>query len=141
MAGQFFGNSVYLDERTGLKCGGLRVCKSETLIPFDESLIEVDSPLKKLLSECGVLCGHSAEIPEAPLVSGRLAHRALLLGLGDRDRHVLADLVLDGEDVGEVAVVALGLDMVAGLGLDQLCGDVDAIWGFAHAAFEHISHA
>ena len=70
---------------------------------------------------------------------------ALLLGVGngrgDRDRHRLGDLVLHRENVGEIAVVALGPDMIAGLGLDQLRGDPDAVAGFAHAAFEHIAHA
>ena len=59
----------------------------------------------------------------------------------DRRDHPLGDLVLHRENVGEVAVVALGPDVVAGCGFDQLRGDADAVAGFAHAAFEHIAHA
>ena len=53
----------------------------------------------------------------------------------------LADLVLQGEDVGEVAVVALGPDVVAGRAVDQLGGDPHPAAGLAHAAFEHVADA
>src|SRR5258708_32858510 len=76
---------------------------------------------------------------------GRPAHRALSLSLGngrsDGDRYRLGDLVLDREDIGEIAVVTLGPDVVAGFGLDQLRGDADAVAGFTQAAFEHVAHA
>src|SRR6516165_4557976 len=73
------------------------------------------------------------------------AHRALPLGIGNRGGngycHSVRNLVLHREDIGEIAVVALGPDMLAGLGLDQLRGDPDTIAGFAQAACEHITHA
>jgi hypothetical protein len=53
----------------------------------------------------------------------------------------LRDLVLYGEDVGEIAVVAVGPDMPASLDLDQLRGDADPVAGFAQTAFEHIANA
>jgi hypothetical protein len=88
-------------------------------------------------------------MPQAALIGGpgveairRLAHCALALRPGDgrsyRDRHRLANLVLHRKNVGEVAVVVLGPDVVTGLGLDQLRGDADALTGFAQAAFKHV---
>ena len=38
-----------------------------------------------------------------------------------------SDLVLNGEDVGQIAVVAVGPDVGAGLGVDELRGDANAI--------------
>jgi len=35
------------------------------------------------------------------------------------------------KNIGEVAVVAFGPEVVAGFGLDQLPGDPDAVAGFA----------
>src|SRR5258708_18820445 len=50
-------------------------------------------------------------------------------------------LVLQGENIVGLAVIALGPDMRAGRGVDELPGDAHAIAGLAHAAFEHIAHA
>jgi hypothetical protein len=79
--------------------------------------------------------------PQPALIGGpcvearrRLPHGASLLGLGDgrgnRERHRLGDLVLHREDVGEIAIVALGPDMLAGFALDKLRGYADPIAGF-----------
>lgn len=69
---------------------------------------------------------------------GRPPHRTPALGASDcrsdRDGDRLGNFVLHREDVGEVAVIALGPDMVAGVVLDQLRGDPDAIAGLAQAA-------
>jgi hypothetical protein len=74
----------------------------------------------------------------------RLPQSALLLGggngWGDRDRHRLCDLVLHSENVGEIAVIALGPNVLAGFGLDELRSNADAVAGFAQAALEHIPH-
>ena len=51
------------------------------------------------------------------------------------------DFVLQFEQIGQVAIVALGHDVVAGVGLNKLRGDADAVAGFAHAAFDNISRA
>src|SRR5712692_2494910 len=91
-------------------------------------------------------------MPQPALISGpgikafgRPAHRALSLSLGngrsDGNCYCLGDLVLHRKDVREIAVVALGPDVVAGFGLDQLRGDADAVAGFTQAAFEHVAHA
>jgi hypothetical protein len=65
-------------------------------------------------------------------------HRAVQFGIGDRwgclDRYRLRDLILDRKDVYEVTVVTLGPDMIAGLCLDKLGGDTDAVTGLAQAA-------
>ena len=45
------------------------------------------------------------------------------------------------KDFGEVAIVALGPDVVAGPDLDQLRAHADTIAGFAQAAFQDITHA
>ena len=51
------------------------------------------------------------------------------------------NLVLDGEDVGEIAVVAVGPEWPPVLPVDQLGGDAHAVAGLADAAFEHVGHA
>ena len=59
---------------------------------------------------------------------------------GQRDlkgaRNRLGDVVLDGEDVGQFAVVAFRPQVITVLGVNELCGDADASARPAHAAFE-----
>lgn len=55
----------------------------------------------------------------------------------DRGGH----LVLDGEDVFELPVVAFGPDMAIRRTVDQLHADADAVARFAHAALHHVLHA
>ena len=50
-------------------------------------------------------------------------------------------LVLDGEDVLELAVVALGPDVPVGDRIDQLHGDADPVARLAHAALDHVLDA
>ena len=59
----------------------------------------------------------------------------------DRGDDRLGDLVLHGEHVGEVAVVALGPEMAAGGDVVELRGDAHAVAALAHAAFEHVADA
>src|SRR4051812_8628442 len=84
-----------------------------------------------------LVCCPSIKTPRRP------AHRTLLLRFGDgrcdRDRYRLCDLVLHGKDVGEIAVIALGPDMIASPGLNKLRRDPDAVSRFAQTAFEHIA--
>src|SRR5262249_12406679 len=93
-----------------------------------------------------------AQIPQPPLVCRpgvdiprRLADGPLLLGLGDgwgnSDGDRLGDLVLYRENASEVAIVAFGPDVLAGLRLDQLRRHPDTLAGFAKAAFEDIANA
>src|SRR6516225_10377767 len=59
----------------------------------------------------------------------------------DRRYHPLGDFVLEYEDVGELAVVALGPNVGSGRGLDQLRGNAQTVAGSTHATFEDIVHA
>ena len=75
----------------------------------------------------------------------RLAARPGMLG-GEQLRPDAADdarrdLVLDGEDIVEVAVVAVAPEMAAGGRVDELGGDADAVARLAHAPLEHVAHA
>ena len=54
--------------------------------------------------------------------------------------HVGRDLVLDREDVVELAVVGLRPQVRVGAGLDQLRRDPDRVARLAHRAFEHVRH-
>ena len=45
------------------------------------------------------------------------------------------------KNVGKVPIVPLRPDVVAGLALDQLTGDPDAVAGLAETALQHISNA
>src|SRR5215467_5065077 len=59
----------------------------------------------------------------------------------DRGGNAPGDLVLDGKDIGQFAIVAIRPQVMACRGLDQLGGNADAIGGSPHAAFEHVAHA
>ena len=54
--------------------------------------------------------------------------------------HVRRDLVLDREDVVELAVVGLRPQVRVGAGLDQLRRDPHRVARLAHRAFEHVRH-
>ncbi len=64
-----------------------------------------------------------------------------LQGRLDGADDAFADPVLQVEDVGEIAFEAIGPDMAAGGGLDQLAVDAHAAAGAPHAALEHITDA
>src|SRR5271169_780570 len=96
--------------------------------------IEPNRLAEKAESDLVLLRCVFVEVPEAALVRlpsvkafGRLAQHALLLGLGqcgfDDPGDARGDLVLDGKDVAEVAVVPVGPDMSAGYRIDQLGGN------------------
>src|SRR5262249_3568882 len=106
--------------------------------------------LKEILSNCVVVSGGFAQMPEAALIGSPdiealrwFAHSALPLGVGngrgDSDRHRLGNLVLHFEDIGKIAVVALGPNMVTRWCLDQLRSDTDPVASLANAAFKHIA--
>src|SRR6266550_4567833 len=54
--------------------------------------------------------------------------------------NALCDLVLNGEDIGEVSVIPLGPDVRSGGCVNQLRRDTDSVRRFPHAAFEHITY-
>src|SRR5215470_5492134 len=74
-----------------------------------------------------------------------LAPRLLDLGCDnarlDRGGNAPGDLVLEGKDIGQFAIVAIRPQVVTSRRLDQLCGDAETIGGPPHAAFEHVAHA
>ena len=71
-------------------------------------------------------------------IGSRSAGQQLDLELGD-DR--LRDLVLDQEDVGQIAVISLGPKMTAVPAVDQLGRDANSRPRLSNAAFEDIAHA
>src|SRR6202012_5688566 len=64
-----------------------------------------------------------------------------LYGRLDRGDHAFGDAVLQVEDVAEPAIEAVGPQMPAGVRIDQLSGDAQALAAAADAAFEHIGDA
>src|SRR5262249_36447613 len=99
-----------------------------------------------------ILAGEAPDVPMGahdafplPELGGILAPRSLNLGSDDSGSdgtdNAACDLVLNGKDVLQGAVVALGPDMVAARRVDELRGDAHAVAGFADAAFEHVAHA
>src|SRR6516165_8479470 len=75
---------------------------------------------------------------------GWLAVSTIDLGLTklrlDRARDAGRHLVLKLEDVVDGAVEAVGPDVRAGAGVDELARDPHPVAGLAHAAFEHVAH-
>src|SRR5262249_54107846 len=85
---------------------------------------------------------HAFPLPE---FGGFLTARTLNLGSDNPGRdgadNAAGDLVLNGKDVLEGAVVALGPDMMAACSVDELRGDTNAVAGLSHAAFEYVAYA
>src|SRR5262249_44853842 len=50
------------------------------------------------------------------------------------------DLVLEGEDVSEIAVISACPDVRAGQGIDQLDRDADSLVDLPHTALDHVAH-
>src|SRR3984893_3126906 len=50
------------------------------------------------------------------------------------------DVVLDRKDIGQIAVVAVGPEVGAGRGVDELRGNPHPVAGAADRAFEHRAH-
>ncbi len=93
-----------------------------------------------------VQTGHALEdvVPGTEIL--RLGHdQAFVLGAlqfgCDDGGDALGEFVLQREDVLHVAVVTLGPDVVAALGVDQLGGHPHPLAGPAYAAFQHITRA
>ena len=72
----------------------------------------------------------------------RLALRTVVRGgldaTGQRRDNRAGHLVLDGENVLELAVVAFGPNVPVGFCVDQLHGDADAIARLSHASLEDV---
>ena len=52
----------------------------------------------------------------------------------------MSDLILQGENVFQLAVVALRPEVIARLRFDKLGGDAHAVASFPHAPFDQILH-
>src|SRR5215813_688083 len=70
---------------------------------------------------------------------------ALTFGAGqrrlDRRNDTRGDVVLHGEDIGQISVVTLGPEMGPGGYIDKLAADAHPLPGSAHATFEDITDA
>ena len=49
------------------------------------------------------------------------------------------DIVLQGQHIDGIAVIAVGPQVIAALGLDELCGDPQAVADAAHAALDQVA--
>jgi hypothetical protein len=58
-----------------------------------------------------------------------------------RGHDPFGDVILNGEDVLQLAVVLLGPDMLAGFGVDQLAGDADAVARRSDTALQDIANS
>lgn len=56
-------------------------------------------------------------------------------------RDTVSDVILHGEDVANLAVIAFGPEMTAGYCVDELCADAQPLAAPAYAAFEDLTHA
>jgi|SRR5215831_19883749 len=68
------------------------------------------------------------------------AVRLLSTAVGEPQR-ARGNLILNSENVPQLAVVALGPTVSAGNGIDELSADADAITSATDAAFENVAHA
>ena len=59
---------------------------------------------------------------------------------GDLGDDLIDDLVLNEEDVSHLAIVTVGPNVGAGLGVDELRRDTKAVVGALDAALEHVAH-
>ena len=117
-------------------------------VDFDRAAANAHHPLLAahvaMVAGDPILARHQVEVVGFDIGGPALLDRLLLfrqqlqLERGD-DR--FRNLVLDRENVLEVAVVALGPDMVAARAVDQLRVDAHPPAGLADAAFEHVADA
>src|SRR6266481_5634047 len=103
--------------------------EGQSIVARGKIRIELDGPAKKGLCCLVFLRSEFIEVPKSPLVGlpgiepfGRFAQNPLLLDIGecwlDDTGHARRNLVLHGEDIADVAVVAFGPDMSAGGRID-----------------------
>ncbi len=84
------------------------------------------------------------QVPGAQVLrrAGPRAHRFGFQQFGlNRCDDFSRDLILQFKYIGELAVVAVGPDVIAGRGIDQLRGDPHAVAALADTAFQHVAHA
>ena len=59
----------------------------------------------------------------------------------ERSNDLLRQLVLHREDIRELAIKAVGPDVRAARGIDELAGNAHPVARLADAAFQHVTHA
>ena len=114
-----------------------------------EVRVELDGLLEHLQRVVHVLAARVAPAAQVAVVGQwvfrGLARDGLFFLRGERDPQGLGDapgdLLLDGEDVFQLPVVALGPDGMPRRGFHELCGDADAVPRAADGAFEHVGGA
>src|SRR5215469_18424518 len=113
--------------------------------------VRYNSPFKMLSRFEGALTSRVDDaLPPQPVLIGSQDFRRLVPRLSERhflklnchrSGYAARDLVLDGEDVGEFTVIALGPDMMAADSLDQLSRDADAFVRSSDASLKDKFHA
>jgi hypothetical protein len=58
---------------------------------------------------------------------------------GKQRSHSACDLILDGKNILQVAIIVLGPKMARALGIDQLRGDPDAVSSLANAPLQNVT--
>ena len=112
--------------RTGVQRYGLLVLVDGPLDVAGRAAIVEELAVKEALVRIHV-CGQSARRLAEPCE--RDLHRR---------RHRGGNLVLDGEDVVDGAVIGLRPDMGVGGNVDELCRDPEPVACLADAAFQHV---
>ncbi len=120
-----------------------RMCKCELIVELDRTSKQFLGFPVTLFREC-VYLRHAEVIavpgPEIPrgLSLGTLTFGRAELGL-DASGNGAGNLILEGEDIVEVAVVALSPDVVTRGCLEQLRRDTHSVTRSAHTALQHVS--
>src|SRR5438552_4011676 len=133
------------------KISRLRLRLGQTFVATSKARIELDGLLKEFHCASTVLRVGFPRMPQTALIRRPgieaprwLAHRAVQFGLGDGRGHSkrdgLGNVVLHCENIEEIAIIALGPDMLPSVGLDQLSSHTDAVAGLTQAAFELVPH-
>jgi hypothetical protein len=84
---------------------------------------------------------HQIKIVGLDVVSASLLYRLLLIRQQlefQRADNGFGYLVLQGKDVVQVAIVALGPNVIVARSVNQLCGDSYTAAGLAHAPFQNV---
>ena len=126
--------------------------KGKRRISGREVRVQFDGPIKVLESFGVAGLGVLIHVPKAALIPvpgvqrfRRFQSRTLAFDIGefrlDRSGDCARDLVLQREDVLEVAVISLCPEVLTGLGRDQLGGHANSFADLPHTALDHVSDA
>ena len=150
LAGAFCAGKIMIFAAKPFVQGGMHgrqtgECGTVVGVQFDGMLEHFGAALQIRLGEAGKILA-AAEIVFVGGSSGVRAQQGLFFaaaqiaaaqGSGDG----CSDFVLDGEEVIERAVEALGPAVIASFGFDELDSDAQTVIGFAHAAFKECADA